>query len=333
MFNAPSQGGSIMRTITILCASLIMAATLPLFAVEFDFQLIELENVSRYTEDRIAFQHIELPDKLFDKIPNTDNSIESLLIIRDKKMYLLKDGYDNISEINLKRILVTIDDKDPKLIDKELRGITGKPNYVQITERRIELLKKIDINEGEDFVSRTFGKFYTNVRDAFLKKHIEMFRNLMISRKESGLFVERVRLPRKLVLGGGDEKFKFATYVTAKSEDEKIFFAADSDGDGVTETFWVRIGDGFNWGYQSGPNIIFIYNNTKDDIKQLIGNLTKEAVFGTEEEQNIISKDMAANFKQSDDGKSAQGKNWDDVENINILIQKYIYESDLNKKK
>lgn len=322
-----------MRIITIICACIIAAAALPVFALEFDFQLIELEKVSRYTEDRIAFQHIELPQKLFDKIPNTDNSVESLLIIRDKKMYLLKDGYDNLSEINLKRILVTIDDKDPKMIDKELRGITGKPNYVQITERRIELLKKIDINEGEDFVSRTFGKFYTNVRDAFLKKHIEIFRNLMIGRKESGLFVERVRLPRKLVLGGGEEKFKFATFVTAKSEDEKIYFAADADGDGVTETFWVRIGDGFNWGYHCGPNIVFIYNNTKDDIKQLIGNLTKEAVYGTPEEQNIITKDMEANFKLSADGKSAQAKNWDDVENANILIEKYIYESELDKKK
>lgn len=328
MFNVSTQGGKTMRIITIICTCLIAAATLPLFAREFNFQLIELENVSRYSEDRIAFQHIELPQPLFDKIPNTDNSIETLLIIRSKKMYLLKDGYDNLSDINLKRILVSIDDKDPKMIDKELHGITGKPNYVRITERRIELLKKIDINEGEDFVSRTFGKFYTNTRNAFLKKHIEIFRNLIIGRKEAGLFVERVRLPRKLVLGGSEEKFKFATYVTAKSEDEKIYFAADADGDNITETFWVRLGDGFNWGFESGPNIIFIYNNTKDDIKQLIGNLTKEAVFGTSEEENIITKDMESNFKLS----GSQGKNWDDTENINLLIEKLIYESELKKK-
>ncbi len=322
-----------MRSITIICAFIISIVALPLFAVEFDFQLIELENVSRYTEDRIAFQHIELPDKLFDKISNTDNSVESLLIIKNKKMYLIKDGFDNINDVKLKRMFLMIDDKDPKLIDKELRGINGKPNYVRITERRIELLKKIDINEGEDFVSRTFGKFYTNVRDAFLKKHIEIFRNLMINRKESGLFVERVRLPRKLVLGGGDEKFKFATYVTAKSEDEKIFFAADADGDGITETFWVRIGDGFNWGYQSGPNIIFIYNNTKDDIKQMIGNLTKEAAYGTKEEEEVIAKDMDWHFRKSMYTRSVQSKNWDDNENIDTWIRDLIYESELDKKK
>lgn len=318
-----------MRTITIICACIISVAALPLFAREFDFQLIQLENVSRYHEDRIAFQHIELPDKLFDKIYNTDNSVETILIIKAKKMYLLKDGYDNLNDINLKRIMVSIDDKDPKMIDKELRGIDGKPDYVQITERRIELLKKIDTNESEDFVSRTFGKFYINIRDAFLKKHIEIFRNLVIGRKESNLFVERVRLPRKLVLGGGEEQFKFATFVTAKSEDEKIYYAADADGDGVTETFWVRIGDGFNWGFNSGPNIVFIYNNTKEDLKQFIGNLTKEAVLGTPEEQNIITKDMEVNFKLS----GSQGKNWDETENINLLIEKYIYESDIEKKK
>ncbi len=322
-----------MRNIIIFCACVIIFSAFPVFSLEIDFQLIELENVSRYDEDRIAFQHIELPNKLFDKLPNTDNSVESLLIIKNKKMYLIKDGYDNISDVNLKRILVSIDDKDPKLIDKELRGINSKPNYVRITERRIELLKKIDLNEGEDFVNRTFGKFYLNVRDAFLKKHIELFRNLMINRKESGLFVERVRLPRKLVLGGGDEKFKFATYVTAKSEDEKIFFAADSDGDGITETFAVRIGDGFSWGYQCGPNIIFIYNNTRDDIKQLIGNLTKEAAFGTTEEENVISKDMDWHFRKSMYGRSAQGKNWDENENIDIWMRELIYESDLDKKK
>lgn len=314
-----------------LCLIFIFIA--PINALEIDFQLIELENVSRYHEDRIAFQHIELPDKLFDKLVNTDNAVESLLIIKNKKMFLIKDGYDNINDVNLKRLLFSIDDKDPKLIDKELRGITGKPNYVRITERRIEILKKIDLTEGEDFVSRTFGKFYINVRNAFLKKHVEIFRNLMINRKESGLFVERVRLPRKLVIGGGEEKFKYATFVTAKSEDEKIYFAADSDGDGVTETFYVNLGDGFNWGYQSGPNIIFIYNNTKEDIKQFIGNLTKEAYLGTKEEEEIISKEMDWHFRKSMIGRNVPNKNWDDNENIDIWIRDLIYESDLHLKK
>ncbi|MCX7680037.1 MAG: hypothetical protein N2316_12595 [Spirochaetes bacterium] len=322
-----------MKHLCIICLCIVVLSSLSLSAREIDFQLIELENVSRYHEDRIAFQHIELSDKLFDKIPNTDNSIASLLIIKNKKMYLIKDGYDNISDVNLKRILLSIDDKDPKMIDKELKGITGKPNYVRITERRIEILKKIDINEGEDFVSRTFGKFYINVRDSFLKKHIAIFRNLMINRKESGLFVDRVRLPRRLVLGGGEEKFKFATYVTAKSEDEKIYFAADADGDGITETFCVSLGDGFNWGYQSGPNIIFIYNNTKDDIKQLIGNLTKEAALGTKEEEEIIAKDMDWHFRKSMYGRNVQQKSWDENENIDIWIRDLIYESELERKK
>jgi len=320
-----------MRPYAIALLTVILLISVPLVSRDAAFQLVELENVSRFTEDRIAYQQIELSDKQFARMPNMDSSVASLLIIKDKKMYLIKDGFDNLSEINIQKTLLEIEDKI--VGDLSLNKISGKPNYVRVTERRVEVLKKIDMNGVDDFVARTFGKFYINLRNAFLEKHVAIFRQLLISKKESGLFVERVRLPRKLILGGGDEKFKFATYVIAKSDDEKIYFAEDADADGVTETFSVNLGDGFHWGFKSGPNIIFIYNNRQEDIKKIIGNLTNEAAQGTKEEEEIIKADMDFQFRQSMRGKSVQGKAWDDQENINRWIQDLIYESELDRKK
>ncbi len=319
-----------MRPYSIALLTMILLISVPLISRDTEFQLIELENVSRYTEDRIAYQHIELSDKQFARIPNMDSSVASLLIIKDKKMYLIKDGYDNLNEINVRKTLLEIEDKI--VGDLNLNKISGKPNYVRITERRVEVLKKID-NAGVDgFVARNFGKFYSNLRNAFLEKHVSIFKRLLTSRKESGLFVKRVRLPRKLILGGGDEEFKFATYVVAKTDDEKIYFAEDADADGVTETFAVNIGDGFHWGLKSGPNIIFIYNNHQEDIKNIIGNLTNEAAQGTKEEEEVIKANMDFQFRKSIGGKSAEGKSWDDPENIKRWLQDLIYESELDRK-
>jgi hypothetical protein len=320
-----------MRIYVILFFILILFISVPLVSREIDFQLLDLQNVSRYTEDRIAFQHIELTDKQFERIPNMDSSVASLLMIKDKKMYLIKDGYDNLNEIQVQKNLLEIEDKI--VGDLSLNKISGKPNYARITERRVELLKKIDMSGVEDFVGRNFGKFYLNVRNAFLEKHVSIFRQMLISRKESSLFVERVRLPRKLVLGGGDEKFRFATYVIAKTDDEKIYYAEDADADGVTETFAVHIGDGFHWGYKSGPNIIFIYNNKQEDIRKIIGNLANDASSGTKEEEEVIKADMDDQFRKSLHGRSAQGKAWDDTENVQRWLLDLIYESDIDKKK
>jgi hypothetical protein len=178
-------------------------------------------------------------------------------------------------------------ENENKLIgDLWLTKINSKPDYIRVTERRIELMK----NFSEDFVAKNFGSFYTSVRNAFIQKHVSIFRQLMRDRRESGLVVERFPLPKPLYIGAPtDEPQKFATTVVGKTIDEKLYYAEDADGDGVTETFYVDIPDGFNWGYKSGPNILFIFNNKEEDLKQLMGNLTRDAYFGTpEEEKNII---------------------------------------------
>lgn len=320
-----------MRLFLILSFILVLFISVPLMSREINFQLIDLQNVSRYTEDRIAYQHIELTDRQMKDNPNSDSSLATLLLIKDKKMYLIKDGYDNLNDMKLQRTLLEIEDKASG--DLSLNKISGKPNYVRITERRIEMLKKIDLPGVEEFVSKNFGKFYLNVRNAFLEKHVSIFRQLVIGRKESNLVIERVRLPRRLILGGGDEKFRYATYVVAKADDEKIYFAEDADADGVTETFTVHIGDGFNWGFGSGPNLVFIYQNTQEDIKKIIGNLTTEALAGTKEEEDVIRADMDDQFRKSMHSKNTQGKAWDDTENIQNWIRELIYESDIDKKK
>ena len=316
---------------TAIFSAILILTAIPIISRDYNLQLIELENVSRFSEDRIAFQHIELSDRQFAEMPNMDSSVATLLIIKDRKMYLMKDGYDNLNDINLQKSILEIEDK--LVGDLSLNKISSKPNYIRITERRIEVLRKIDAKDGEDFVSRNFNKFYLNVRNTFLAKHISIFRELMIGRGESGLYVEKARLPRRLILGGGEEPFKFATRVYAKSDDEKIYFAEDADGDGITETFSVHLGDGFHWGYKSGPNIIFIFNNKQEDIKNLIGNLTKEALAGTPEEEQVLKSDMDQQFRKSMLSKSVQGKTWDDTENIQSWISEIIYESNLNKNK
>jgi hypothetical protein len=111
----------------------------------------------------------------------------------------------------------------------------------------------------------------------------------MINRKESGLFVERTPLPKR-AYDEGPTKFK--TIVTGKTIDEKIYYAEDADGDNITETFSVTIPDGFNWGYKSGANIVFIYKNKQENIKNIIGKLTTEAYSGTPEEESIIKNEF-----------------------------------------
>ena len=43
----------------LVCMAFLSLLITPLFSKDIEFQYIELEQVSRYSEDRIAFQHIE----------------------------------------------------------------------------------------------------------------------------------------------------------------------------------------------------------------------------------------------------------------------------------
>jgi hypothetical protein len=253
-----------------------------LFAKDPNFKYIDLLKVSRFNEDRVAFQHVQ---KFTD--PLLDNSLQVLLIIRKSKMYLMKDGYDASKTVKEKRLMM---DMELRLIDDEAlweNKLNGKPDYIKITDRRVEVMN----NLNEDFVSKNFGPFYTKVRDSFIKRHVAVFRQLMRNRRESGLYVERRTLPKPFRIGAkpaSSYKTKYYISARAKTIDEKIYFCEDADGDGITETFTVTLPDGFDWGYNSGPNMIFIYKNKTKEIEALVGKLANEAFFGTSEEEKTI---------------------------------------------
>ena len=267
----------------------ILAVSTVLFARIIDFKIIDIDGVSRYSEDRIAFQHIEIEPKPY-IVDKADNSIASLLIIKAKKVYLLKDGYDNPEEVKMNLHIIETENK--LIPDVWTNKIDDNPDYIRVTERRIELLK----NVNQDFVSKGFKDKYIKWRDEFIKRHVEIFRSIMLNRKESSLIVERKLIPKKVYDQG---PAKYSISVAGKSIDEKLYFAEDSDGDGLTETFTVSLPDGFNWGYESGPNVLLIYKcRYKDEssadknttIKNLIGNLTHDAYYGTDLEKKIIER-------------------------------------------
>ncbi len=262
---------------------LIMPLTL-VFSRNFTYSPMEIESLSRYNEDRIAFQHIET---YFD--PYFDDSFQSLLIIKNLKIYLIQDGYDDIDIIKQERLLL---DMQRLIIDDAgmwKNKINGKVDYVKITERRQELMKNLD----EGFAEKNFGSFYKTIRDAFLKRHIGVFVTLMKNRKDSGLTVTRKPVFSSSLKSSTDTSdTKYAITASAKATDGRVYYCEDADGDGITETFTVSILDGFNWGYESGPNIIFILKNKQDDLKEIIGKLAQYSYYGTTEEEEEILKNL-----------------------------------------
>ncbi|MEJ5361242.1 MAG: hypothetical protein WHV26_04185 [Spirochaetota bacterium] len=78
---------------------LILLCTTSVIAIDFNFKPIIIEELSRYNEDRIAYQHVQKQI-----VPNMDNSFSALLIVKDRKIYLIQDGYDNPELVNTKRL-------------------------------------------------------------------------------------------------------------------------------------------------------------------------------------------------------------------------------------
>lgn len=244
------------------------------------WKYIDVLRLTRYNEDRVAFQHV---DRFTD--PYLDDSVECLLVTRAKRMYLFKDGYDDESVVRQDRLLLDMENKlysDQEMWKNKMNGL---PDYLIVTDRRIELMKNFD----EKFVNDNFGNYYKTVRDAFLKRHVSIFRELMRNRKDSGLVVERKPIDKPLYLGAPqNEPTKYAISASAKTIDEKVYYCEDADGDGVTETFTVHRPDGFAWGYKSGPNIILIVNTKKKELTDIMGKLAHESYYGTSEEEKTI---------------------------------------------
>jgi len=261
-----------------------------LYSKDAELQLIDVFKLSRYDEDRIAYQQFE---KQYDQyhVDTEDNSIAALMIIKDKKIYLLKDGYDNPEQIRNKILMYTNGNKlCPDLWENK---ISGNPNFLLVADRKVELQK----NTSKEWVSSNYKDFYIKIRDEFLKKHVSIFLSLIINRKDTEMNVSRKEIPKRISDQGPS---KYAISVTARTVDGgTVYYAEDADGDGITETFMVNTTDGFSWGYRSGANTIFIKNNTQKDIEKIIGKITNTAHHGSPEEQQIIKKTFPAPDKIS----------------------------------
>jgi len=248
-----------------------------LISKDKEYRTIDVDSITRYNEDRIAFQRIERLDQ-----QTCDNSVEILLIIKDNKTYFIADGYDIVSDVYTKKLVMDAENKYIEHNDFWLNKINGKPDYIRTIYRRSDLLK----NTNEEFVSSNFGQFYTSVKNQFIKTHVEKFRNLMKNRGEAKFSVTKRQISMTINPDDpNDIKQRFFTSATAKSGDEIIYYCEDADGDGITETFMASRDDGFDWGVGSGPNILLIYGNTDKEIETLIGKLVNESVNGTVEEE------------------------------------------------
>lgn len=256
---------------------------------ENDYINLEPDKITRYNEDRIAYQRIENPEEQM-----KDNSVETLLIIKDNKTYFIVDGYDIVSDVQMKKLVMDAQNKYIENNDFWLNKINGKPDYVRIIYRRSDLLK----NTNEEFVTSNFGQFYKSVKDKFIKLHVDKFRILMKNRGESRLTVKKRLLSVRVnPENSNDIKQRYFKSATAKAGDETVYYCEDADGDGITETFMATIDDGFDWGVGSGPNLLMIRGNTDKDIETMIGKLVNESENGTVEEE----KKMFQEFPREED--------------------------------
>ena len=257
-----------------------------LFSKNFEFKYIDLQRLTRYNEDRIVYQHVQK------NISDTmDNSVASLLVIKDSKIYLLTDGYDNEDDVQAQRLKLDIEHQ--MIPDLWVNKIDNTPDYFRVLDRKIEILH----SKNKEEITQNYGDFFQKVRETFLKKHVNIFKALIVNRRDSGLHVSRKEIPRRI---HDDGPARYAISVTARTMDEKVYYAEDADGDGITETFTVQIADGFTWGAKSGANIILIINNQQKEITDIIGKIAHESYYGTPEEINYVKSSFPTTNDVSD---------------------------------
>jgi hypothetical protein len=265
----------------VITGAILLSATV-LLSGEYFFKPIDLSKISNYETDRVVFQHIEHFRDL-----SSDPSMEALLVIKDRKMFLLMDGYDNPFDAKARKFKAesrntyTEKEQDQVWTNK----INGKPDFIQIMDRRSPIM----MNANEEYVSQNFGAFYKSIRDKFIMEHVEKYRQILRNRKDAGMYIVRKRLPRPMAAADAEDyNDRFYTSAKAKASDGTMYICEDADGDGVTETFIATLRDGFNWGYKSGPDLIIILKNTDKDIETLIGKLTNEALNGSVEDEKMM---------------------------------------------
>lgn len=283
------------------------------YSKQQNLTLVDIQKLTRYDENRVLFQQFEMTPAEGEGDAH-DNSIAALMVIRDKKVYLIQDGYDNPEQVAHNRAV--LDRSSQSVPDLWQNKISNSPNFVMITDRRIEIQKNIT----KEFVSANYRDFYLAVRDKFLKKHVAIFLSLIVNRKESDISVRRQKIPRKISDG---DQVKYITRVTGRTPDGgTVYFAEDANGDGIAETFTADSRDGFQWGFQSGPNLVCIINNNQKDIEKIIGRITNLAYFGSDEEEQIIKK----TFPTPEKIKAMI----DDLYNIDAETERYLKKNNIN---
>lgn len=267
---------------------LLFSSASDLFSKEREFTIIDPDKISRYNEDRIVFQRIEKRKDTTkdDFIENNsiikDNSVENILIIKDRKIHFIVDGYDFITDVQTNKIIKDSLNKYVEDNDFWVNKINGKPDFIRVIYRRSDLM----VNSNEEFVTTNFGAFYKSVRDKFIKLHVDKFRQLLRNRGESKLTIHKYVLSYKVnPENSSDIKQKFFISAKAKANDGTVYYCEDADGDGITETFTATRNDGFDWGINSGPNLLSIIGNSDKDLETFIGKLANESVHGTVEEE------------------------------------------------
>jgi len=267
-------------SITTFC--LIALTAISAGSKDYPFLPIDVSKVSNYETDRVVFQRIEH----FSTIEQ-DHSMEALLIIKDRKMFLMKDGHDTPFDAKARKFQAEMrniygeNEQDLVWTNKT----NGKPDFIQIMDRRSPVM----MNANEEFVSTNFGSFYKSIRDKFIIEHVEKFRQILRNRRDADLHIDRKRLPRPYSASeNADYTDTYYTAAKAKASDGTMYICEDADGDGVTETFIANGRDGFNWGYKSGPDLIIILKNTDKDIETLIGKLVNEAMYGSVEDEKTM---------------------------------------------
>lgn len=273
----------IIRSILLISALSLLFSAQDLFSKNIPAKLVDVQKLNRFDEDRLCYQQFETPH--IESVAETvDNSIAELMIIRSKKIYIFRDGYDDPDMLRNK--IIAFSSNNQSVPDLWENKVTGSPNFVMITDRKVEIQK----NVSKDWVASNYKDFYVKIRNEFVKKHITILFSLIINRKESEMVVTRKELFRKM---SDKDTPRFAITVSGRTTDGGIvYYAEDADGDGITETFTAHSSDGFNWGYNSGPNLICIKNNTQKDIENIIGRITNLAYYGSSEEEQIIKKNF-----------------------------------------
>lgn len=273
----------ITRNILIFIAVITLFLPVTSSSKEKTLMMVDIRHLSRYDENRVLYQQFEkIHDENSNEYEYTDNSFAALMVIKDKKVLFIEDGYDNPEEVRNNR--TTYELGKQAIPDLWVNKISGSPNFIIITDRKIELQK----SSSKEYVSANYKDFYLTVRDKILKKHVSIFLSLIVNRKEAEISISRERLSRKISDTG---PVKYLTRVTGRTPDGgTIYSAEDADGDGITETFTVDCKDGFEWGFNSGPNLVCIINNTQKDVEKIIGRIVNLAYYGSPEEEQIIKK-------------------------------------------